>query len=142
MSWAIYAVRGPGGVRRLDDLPDDYAPPSIGTAAEVVERVREVAPQVDAARRSWLVLTGPDHDVEVSIGKDVQVRDVTFYINGGTDSVRLVMDISSRLGLTPYDTESGDFLTEESAPPVPPPLDEDELKDGRSWWQRLTRRND
>lgn len=122
-------------------MPDGYAPPSLGTAEEVIERVRAVAPDVDASKRSWLTFSGPDHDVELSIGKNVQVRDLTFYINGGTDSIRLVMDISSKLGVTPYDTESGDFLTEESAPPVPPPLTEDELEDGRSWWQRLTGRN-
>jgi hypothetical protein len=141
MSWAIYAMRGPGGVRRLDDIPDGYSPPSLGTAEEVVALVREVVPDVDATKRSWLRMEGPDHDVEMTIGKGVEVRDVTFYINGGTASIPLVMKISSRLGVTPYDTESGNFLTEESAPPVPPPLDEDELKDGRSWWQRLTRRN-
>ncbi|HEU4948080.1 MAG TPA: hypothetical protein VFT31_13085 [Kribbella sp.] len=140
MSWAIYAMRGPGGVRRLEDIPDGYAPPSLGTPDEVVAKVREVVPDVDATKRYWLQLKGPDHDVEMSIGKSVQVHDVTFYINDGPRSIPLVMEISSRLGVTPYDTESGTFLTEESAPPVPPPLDEDELKDGRSWWQRLTRR--
>ena len=39
MSWAIYAMRGPGGVRRLEDIPDGYAPPPLGTADEVVARM-------------------------------------------------------------------------------------------------------
>src|SRR5258705_3714573 len=131
MSWAIYAMRGPGGVRRLEDIPDDYAPPSLGTADEVVARVREVAPDVDASKTSGLRLTGPDHDVEMTIGKGVQVHDVTFYINGGEGSIPLIMNISSNLGVTPYDTESGNFLTEESRPPVPPPLTEEEIKDAK-----------
>jgi hypothetical protein len=136
MSWAIYAMRGPGGVRRLDDIPDDYAPPPLGTADEVVARVREVAPDVDTSKTSWLRLTGPDHDVEMTIGKGVQVHDITFYINGGEGSIPLIMNISSNLGVTPYDTESGNFLTEESKPPVPPPLTEDEIKDAKpKWWK-------
>ena len=136
MSWAIYALRGPGGVRRLDELPEDYAPPSLGTADEVVEIVRQVAPGVDASKRSWLVLKGDDHDVELTIGKGVDVRDLTFYLNDGARSVPLVMEISRRLGVTAYDTESGDFLTEESRPPVPPPLTEEEIKANKpKWWK-------
>jgi hypothetical protein len=46
------------------------------------------------------------------------------------------MEISARLGVTPYDTESGNFLTEESKPPVPPPLTDDEIKANKpKWWK-------
>ena len=136
MSWAIYAMRGPGGVRRLDDIPDGYSPPSLGTAEEVVALVREVVPDVDATRRSWLRMEGPDHDVEMTIGKGVDVRDITFYLNNGPRSIPIVLEISHRLGVTPYDTESGNFLTEESRPPVPPPLSDDEIKMNKpKWWK-------
>ncbi|TDU88796.1 hypothetical protein EV138_2345 [Kribbella voronezhensis] len=136
MSWAIYAMRGPGGVRRLEDIPEGYEPPSLGTADEVVAVVREVAPDVDASKRSWLRLKSDEYDVELTIGKGVDVRDLTFYLNDGPRSIPLVMEISSRLGVTAYDTESGNFLTEESKPPVPPPLTEDEIKANKpKWWK-------
>jgi hypothetical protein len=136
MSWAIYAMRGPGGVRRLEDIPEGYEPPSLGTADEVVAVVREVAPQVDASKRSWLRLKSDEYDVELTIGKGVDVRDLTFYLNDGPRSIPLVMEISSRLGVTAYDTESGNFLTEESKPPVPPPLTEEEIKANKpKWWK-------
>ncbi len=135
MSWAIYAMRGPGGVRRLEDIPDGYQPPSLGTAEAVVDQVRELAPDVDASKRSWLQLKNADYDIEMSIGKGVEVRDITFYIDGPR-SIPLVMQISSKLGVTPYDTESGNFLTEESRPPVPPPLTADEIKANKpKWWK-------
>ncbi|WP_112246140.1 hypothetical protein [Kribbella monticola] len=136
MSWAIYAMRGPGGVRRLEDIPEGYEPPSLGTADEVVAVVREVAPDVDASKRSWLRLKSDEYDVELTIGKGVDVRDLTFYLNDGPRSIPLVMEISSRLGVTAYDTESGNFLTEESKPPVPPPLTDDEIKANKpKWWK-------
>ncbi|GAA0940231.1 hypothetical protein GCM10009554_30760 [Kribbella koreensis] len=136
MSWAIYAMRGPGGVRRLDDIPDGYAPPSVGTTESVLDQVRELAPGVDASNRSWLVLKSDDYDVEMSIGKSVEVRDITFYLNDGPRSIPLVMEIAAKLGVTAYDTESGDFLTEESRPPVPPPLTEEEIKANKpKWWK-------
>ena len=135
MSWAIYAMRGPGGVRRLEDIPDGYEPPSLGTADDVVKLVREVVPDADTSNRSWLVLRSDEYDVEMTIGKGVAVHDVTYYIDGPR-SIPLVMEISNRLGVTAYDTESGDFLTEESKPPVPPPLTEEEIKDGKpKWWK-------
>lgn len=136
MSWAIYAMRGPGGVRRLEDIPDGYEPPSLGTADEVLAVVREVAPDVDATQRSWLRLASDEYDVEMSIGKGVEVRDITFYLNDGHRSIPVVLELSRRLGVTAYDTESGDFLTEESRPPVPPPLTEDEIKANKpKWWK-------
>jgi hypothetical protein len=136
MSWAIYAMRGPGGVRRLEDIPEGYEPPSLGTADEVVAVVREVAPQVDTSKRSWLRLKSDEYDVELTIGKGVDVRDLTFYLNDGPRSIPVVMEISSRLGVTAYDTESGNFLTEESKPPVPPPLTDDEIKMNKpKWWK-------
>ena len=135
MSWAIYAMRGPGGVRRLEDIPDGYEPPSLGTAEAVVKLVQEVAPGADTSKRSWLLLRSDEHDVELTIGKGVEVRDVTFYIDGPR-SIPLVLEISRKLGVTPYDTESGNFLTEESKPPVPPPLTEEEIKANKpKWWK-------
>lgn len=140
MSWAIYALRTAGGARRLDDISDEYAPPSLGTAEEVVERIREAAPEVDTSNPKWLRINGPDHSVEVSIGKGVHVHDITFYLNGGDRSVAVVLAIAEHLGVMPYDTESGDMLTEFSKPPVPPPLDDDELNMGkRKWWQIFKR---
>jgi hypothetical protein len=135
MSWAVYAMRTPGGVRRLEDMPDGYAPPSLGTADEVIERIRTAVPDADASDPRWLRLNGPDHSVEVTVGKGVQVHDVTFYIHDGSAAVGVVLDVCRQLGVTAYDTESGELLTPASKPPVPPPLEEDELPK-RKWWRR------
>lgn len=137
MTWAIYAMRGPGGVRRLEDVPEGYAPPSIGPAAAVIESIREAAPDLDASDPTWLRIKGPDHEIEATFGKSVEARDITFYIEGGDGAVAVVLNICRHLRVMAYDTESGEMLTENSAPPVPPPLDDDELAGAkRRWWQR------
>ncbi|GAB3935611.1 hypothetical protein GCM10029976_046110 [Kribbella albertanoniae] len=127
-------------MRRLEDMPDGYEPPSVGMVTDVIDVVREVVPDVDATKPSWLTLRSDDYDVEMTIGKGVQVRDITFYLNDGPRSIPIVMEISRRLGVTPYDTESGDFLTEESRPPVPPPLTPDEIKANKPKWWKLGRK--
>lgn len=137
MTWAIYAMRGPGGVRRLEDMPQAYRPPPLGPAARVVTLIREAVPDVDATDPTWLRITGPDYSVEATIGKGVEVRDVTFYLGGGERAIPVVLQVCRHLRVTPYDTESGEMLTESSRPPSPPPLDEDEMAGGggkRRWW--------
>jgi hypothetical protein len=117
-------------------MPVDYEPPAVGTATDVVAMVREVVPDVDTSKPSWLALRSPEYDVEMTIGKGFEVRDITFYLNDGPRSIPIVMEISRRLGVTPYDTESGNFLTEESRPPVPPPMTADEVKMNKpKWWK-------
>lgn len=135
MSWAVYAMTAPGGARSLDSVPEGYRPPPLGSAEDLVARIREAAPEADASDPRWLRITGDEYDVEVTVGKGVQVRDVTFYIKSGAKAPTRVMEICSQLGITAYDTESGDALTPASAPPVPPPLDPDEIPK-RRFWQR------
>lgn len=136
MTWDVYAMRAPG-VRRLEDLSDSFAPRILGQADTIVAAIREAAPHVDATDPSWLLLKGPDHDVEISLGKAAQVHSLTFYIAGGDGAVPLVLDLCRRLAITPFDTESGDVLTSGSQPPSPPPPDEDDDAGGkRKWWRR------
>jgi hypothetical protein len=130
MTWAVYAMTAPPGVRRLDDVPDGYTPPPIGTAEEVVARIREAAPDADTSDPRWVRIRG----VEVTVGKGVQVRDLSFYLEDA-GGIPVVLDLARALGVTAYDTESGERITKDSAPPVPPPLEPDELPK-RRWWQR------
>jgi hypothetical protein len=135
MSWAVYAMTAPASTRRLEDMPESYKPPALGTADDVVERIRTAMPDADTSDPRWLKLNGPDHSVEVTVGKGVQVHDVTFYIHNGPAAVGVVLEVCRALGVTAFDTESGELLTPASKPPEPPPLDEDELPK-RKWWRR------
>jgi hypothetical protein len=142
VTWDIYAIRAPAGVRRLDDLPVGHEAPPIGTPDAVAELIRTVAPHADATDPRWLRLDGPDHSVEVFLGKDVQVRDVTFLVDGGDGAVGVIFEVCRRLGVTPYDTETGEALTASSRPPVAEPTDEADQADQssgherRRWWRR------
>ena len=136
MSWDIYAVSGTRGARRLDDLPEAFSPPSIGLQADVIEKVRDVAPHVEVVDPAWLRLTGRDHSIEVSIGKAAQVRDVTFFIHSGDGAVAVVRSVCRSLALTAYDTETGELLNDDSAPPPRPAIEEPEAAGKKRWWRR------
>ncbi|HEY8721399.1 hypothetical protein [Pengzhenrongella sp.] len=134
MTWDVYAVRAPGA-RNVEQIPDGGGSP-IGNPDDVVEAVRRVAPHLDDKDPRWLRLEGPDHEIEVALGKGIRVHDVTFYIGGGEGAVPIVLDVCRELGITPFDTDTGEVLNASSRPPVvtPPDADEDEE---RPWWRRL-----
>jgi len=135
MTWDVHAMRAPRQVQRLEDLPDTHRPRVVGQADSVVATILEAAPDADVSDPSWLVLKGPGHTIEISLGKGAQVHSLTFYIDGGTSAVPVVLDVCGRLAVTPFDTESGEILTATSQPPAGPPPD-DEPTEKRRWWKR------
>ena len=106
--------------------------------SEIDRTVQRVAPHVDASDPRWLRLEGPDHRIEVALGKGIKVHDLSFYIGPGEGAVPLVLEVCRSLGITAYDTETGEALTVDSRPPadVPPGEDDDE----RPWWRRVLHR--
>jgi hypothetical protein len=139
MTWDVYALKA-GGARSVDQIPAGYTGPDIGEPEHVLRVVRRVAPHVDATDPRWLRIEGPDHRLEVSLGKDIQVHDLSFYIYGGERCVPIVLDICSALGIAPFDTETGELLRESSRPPVYEPGDDNDDDEDRPWWRKLLRR--
>jgi len=137
VTWDIYAVADGRGATTLDNLPQGFSPPVVGTPEAVIEQVRHAAPHVEVVDLSWLRLDGGDHSIEISLGKAARVRDLTFFIHSGGGAVDVVHRVCRALGVIPYDTETGERLTETSQPPQPPPLDdEDDAPRKHSWWRR------
>jgi hypothetical protein len=138
MTWNVYAIKAP--VRRLEDLPDHYKPSRIGSSETVIAAISEAAPHVDATDPAWLILNGPDHSMEVSLGKNVSVHEVIFFISGGDGAVGLVLDICRRLGVRPFDSETGALLTATSRREEPAPEPDDapaENGERRGFWRRF-----
>jgi hypothetical protein len=147
MTWDVYALRAPRGARSVEQIPEGYSGPDVGDPDAVVETVRRVAPHVDATDPRWLRLEGPDHRIEVALGKGIRVHDLTFYIGSGDDigsgnaAVPIVLDVCRSLGITAFDTETGEVLTTSSRAPADAPADEpDDEETGRPWWRRLRKR--
>jgi hypothetical protein len=138
MTWDVYAVRAPRGARTVEEIPEDFSGPDIGDPDDVIRTVRRVAPHVDASDPRWLRIDGPDHRIEVALGKGIKVHDLSFYIGPGDGAVPLVLEVCRSLGITAYDTETGEVLTVDSRPPAEVPAGEDD--DERPWWRRVLHR--
>ena len=140
MTWDVYAVRAPRGARSVEEIPEGFSGPDIGDPDHVVEVVRRAAPHVDATDPRRLRIEGPDHRIELSLGNGFRVHDVTFFIGPGDGAVPIVLDVCRSLGITPFDTETGEVLTESSRPPADLPADAADDDEDRPWWRRVLKR--
>jgi len=140
MTWDVYALRAPRGARSVEQIPEGYVGPAVGAPEDVLEAVREAAPHVDAQDPRWLRIDGPDHQIEIALGKGIRVQDLSFYIGGGDGAVGIVLAVCRSLGITPFDTETGEVLTADSRPPANAPADDVDDDDQQPWWRRLFRR--
>src|SRR5579864_3246628 len=57
MSWDVFVLNLPPGIRSLDDIPKDFEPPLLGTRADLIAKV--VYPQTDFTDPSWGTLKLP-----------------------------------------------------------------------------------
>lgn len=137
MTWDVYALRAPRGARSVEQIPDGYVGPPIGAPEDVVEAVRGVAPHLDTSDPRWLKIAGEDHQIEIALGKGVRVQDMSFYITGGAGAVPVVLDVCRSLGITPFDTETGEVLNSSSVPPSNTPPEDDDEDEPRPWWKKL-----
>ena len=133
MTWDIYALKG-ARFRQLDEIPEGFTPPVLGSPEDVVTRIQAAAPQVQVVDAAWLKLEAPDYSVDIAIGKSHEVHDITFYVNSGDGAVAIIQHVCSALGITAFDTDSGEQLTDDTRRATPSPDDEPEV--GRRWWQR------
>jgi len=112
VSWDVYAFVPPPGVSRVEDIPNDYEGPSLGRREAVIEAIRENAPHMDSSDPSWLTLNGPDHLIELGLGRKDEVYGIMFFCRGGDGVIPLILAICARLGAVAYDTSEGEFLSE------------------------------
>jgi hypothetical protein len=53
MSWDVFVLNLPPGIRSLDDIPKNYEPPPLGTRANLIAKIKTVYPQTDFSDPSW-----------------------------------------------------------------------------------------
>lgn len=112
MSRDVFAFVAPPGLARMEDLPENYRMPSMGSRDEVIGTIRRLAPQVDESDPTWLVVQGPDYLLDVSLGSEPDIESFMFFVRAGANWARLLLAIAGALGATLFDTSSGAFLTE------------------------------
>lgn len=109
MSRDIFVQDIPRGVSGVDEIPDDWEPQPLPFGhVEVVQAVRDLAPEADTTDPEWLHVTLPGVDVEVNATDASPLKSFALHVRA-TD--RLAADawvrrLLDRLGARAFDPES------------------------------------
>ena len=107
----------PRGARSVEQIPDGYTGGRSETRTTSSRQVRAVAPHLDTSDPRWLRLDGPDHRVEIALGKgDPGARRHLLHHRRRGGRCRSCSTCAAALGLTPFDTDTGEVLTASSTP--------------------------
>ena len=88
MSWDVFVLNLPSGIRSFDDIPKDFEPPPLGTRAEIIAKIMAVYPQADFSDPSWGTLKLPECWIEFSLGANEQVASFAMHVRGGEQASR------------------------------------------------------
>ena len=110
MSWDIFVQDMPSGLTSAADMPDDFAPKSLGVRQVIIEKIRSVVPTADFSEPAWGVIDGPGFYIEVNLGMNEEVDGFIFHVRGGDMAAFIVADILEHLGLRAFDMGSDSGL--------------------------------
>jgi hypothetical protein len=112
MSWDLLVFHAPEGATAVDEIPNDFDPPTLGSGADVRQRLLDRLPELDLSDSAWGLLSGPTWSIEVNIGSEDPVGSIMLHVRGGGDDVLPVIAlIGEALGARVLDMSTGNFLT-------------------------------
>lgn len=116
MSWDVLLTRLPYSIKSVQELPDDYQPPPLGSRDEVDEALREAAPGIDLSDPEWGVLSGARWSMELDLGVKEPVDAITCHVSGGGDDVvHVIFRLAEELQCRVLDCAAGDVITQQDA---------------------------
>ena len=99
MSWDIFVMNLPPGIKSIDEIPKDWRPPPLGPRSQIIAKITRLYPQSDFSDPSWGTLQLPGCWIEFSLGKDEQVDSFAMHVRGGDVAPEIVARILSELGM-------------------------------------------
>lgn len=115
MSWDVFIQHMPASALRFADIPEDYTPLPLGTAAEVLAAIRATFPQADASDPTWVTVKTPAYSIDLGVGTEDPVSTVALHIRGDDSVVEKVAELIDRLGARAIDSWTGEFFDAETA---------------------------
>jgi hypothetical protein len=124
MSWDVFVLNLPPGIKSLDDIPKDYVPPPLGTRADIIAKIKAIYPQTDFSDPSWGTLQLPECWIEFALGSEEQVTSFSMLVRGGEHAQESVAHILDTLGMHAIDPDSKTGIF----------ADEDDLRESFARW--------
>jgi hypothetical protein len=116
VSWDVFIMRFPPEAESIDQIADDWDPPSLGTGREIRALLTDLLPGIEYTASGWGDYEGPGFSISTPINEahDEPVGGVSLFIHGDSDAAAHAA-LADALDARAFETGSGDFLTTESA---------------------------
>ncbi len=102
----------------MDEIPEDWDPPSLGVGRDVRAVLAEVLPGIEYSQGGWGDYEGPGFSISTPVDEadDAPVAGVSLFIRGDSEAAgHAALAVADALKSRAFDTGSGDFLTADSA---------------------------
>jgi len=111
MSWEviIYNFEGDPPVS-MDDLPEDYIPPSLGDSEEVREKLSASLPDIDWSEPSAGLLEGDGWTMEFNIRESEEVERIVLHIRGSGNPIQSICRFCLENEWEALDCATGEFI--------------------------------
>ncbi|MCX5381902.1 hypothetical protein [Streptomyces sp. NBC_00083] len=112
MSWDVLLLHLPEGFTSVQELPDSFTPPALGTRHDVLAALGEAVPEADLSDPAWGEIEGPTWSMDLNIGEGEPVDTAMLHIYGsGDDVLVLVLRIARALRCKALDISTGRLLS-------------------------------
>ncbi len=121
MAWLVLLVRLPDALGSLSELPAGWAPPSLGAAQLVAERMAAAAAhaevELDCDGERLVVLRCDEYVIEAELGGVGPVDRVLLRVLGSDAALRLVGSLAAALDASAIDCETDAVLDTDAIVP-------------------------
>jgi hypothetical protein len=111
MSWDLFVMDLPQGIRSAHALPPGWAPGPLPAREDIVRAILQIDPMADASDPAWVRLNGPDFSVEINLSGKTPLTEFACHVRGGELAVGFIAALLERLQLRALDpgSETGLF---------------------------------
>jgi len=109
MSWDVY-IQDFGNYNRIEDIPEDFQPKTIGDKLDIISKIKEIAPDLNDSDNSWLILENNKFSIEFNIGKNDSLDSIMLHIRGDESVIGFINELISKLQLRAVDMATGEFI--------------------------------
>jgi hypothetical protein len=115
MSWDVFIMRFPQGLKNSDEIPADWDPEDIGTVAAVRVAIEVAIPDISWDSSGWGSGTGDGFSVQISLSGDDDelINGFTLGFRGGGDAAKVAMALAAKFSARALG--SGTFLEPDNA---------------------------
>ena len=110
MSWDISVMASSSPPLPVEQMPSDWCGVSLGSQADLREKISTVLPQVDWSDPTWGIFDGDGFSFEFNMGKQDPSDGFMIHVRGGGPAVTKLLELGASTGWFLLDCSQGEWL--------------------------------